>query len=119
MKTTDKQIIKKLTPEEAFQLIQQNSNNPDFIILDLRPPKKYIKAKIKNAINFDYNNENFDDNLEKLDKNKTYFIYCTFGLKSNITIELMEELSFREVYCINEGLIKWKNQGFEISYNTQ
>ena len=119
MKTTNKQIIKKLTPEKAFQLIQQNSNNPDFIILDLRPPKKYIKAKIKNAINFDYNNENFDDNLEKLDKNKTYLICCTFGLKSNITIEMMEELGFREIYCIDGGLIKWKNQGFEINYNTQ
>ena len=35
---TPTQIIKNVTPQEAFTLIQNNKNNPDFVILDVRTP---------------------------------------------------------------------------------
>lgn len=110
------QIIEDITPQEAFTLIQENQNhdNPDLVIIDVRTPEKFTQEHIENAINIDYQSENFRDELGKLDKTKTYLVYCT-GLSGDIgskTLDIMAELNFTEVYNIWGGLVMWKVKGF-------
>ena len=70
--------------------------------------------KFNNTIHLDYNDESFDNELEKLDRNKIYFVFCKRGLKSNITVELMEDLGFREVYGLVGGLIACQKKGYTL-----
>jgi len=62
--------------KDAYTLIQKNKGNPDFVILDVRTPAEFADEHIENAINLDYYSETFRDDLNKLDKTKTYLIYC-------------------------------------------
>jgi rhodanese-related sulfurtransferase len=105
------QIIENITPPEAFALIQDNHNNPDFVILDVRTPEEFADGHIENAINLDYYSETFQDELNKLDKNKTYLIYCRSGKRSSNALNIAGELEFREAYNMLGGIIEWKAEG--------
>jgi len=108
---TQIQITENITPEEAYILIQENKDNPNFVILDVRTPEEFLGEYIENAINLDYYSETFRDDLDKLDKNKTYLIYCRSGRRSENALNIMEELDFKEVYNMLGGITKWKSEG--------
>ena len=109
---TPTQIIEDITPQEAFTLIQENQGNPDFVIIDVRTPEEFAEEHIENAINIDFYSETFRDELNKLDRNKTYLVYCRSGRRSGNALNIMKELNFREVYNISGGIIEWKAKGF-------
>jgi len=108
---TQIQIIENITPEEAYILIQENKDNPNFLILDVRTPEEFLGEYIENAVNLDYYSDTFRNDLDKLDKNKTYLIYCRSGRRSENALNIMKELDFGEVYNILGGIIKWKSEG--------
>ena len=107
---TQIQIIENITPEEAYILIQENKDNPNFVILDVRTPEEFLGEYIENAVNLDYYSDTFRNNLDKLDKNKTYLIYCRSGRRSENALNIMKELDFREVYNMLGGIVKWKSE---------
>ena len=109
------QITENITPQEAFTLIQNNKNNPDFVIIDVRTPGEFAEGHIENAINIDYYSETFRDELNNLDKNKTYLIYCRSGGRSGNALDIMEELNFREVYNMSGGIRQWTAEGLPIT----
>ena len=111
LSTVQTQISKSITPEEASALIQENQGNPDFIIIDIQTPGKFAWEHIENATNLDYSSENFQDELDKLDKNKAYLIYCQNGAQSQSALDTMAELNFAEVYTISGGLDQWRAKG--------
>ncbi len=106
--------IEDITPQEAFILIQNNQNNPDFVIIDVRTPAEFAEEHIENATNIDFYSEAFQDMLNKLDKNKTYLIYCRSGARSGTALDIMAELNFREVYNISDGIVSWQSEGLPI-----
>ncbi len=105
------QVIKDVTPQEAFTLIQNNQNNLDFEIIDVRTPEEFGEGHIENAINIDFYSETFRDELDNLDKNKTYLIYCRSGGRSGKALTMMDELNFEEVYNISGGVVAWEAAG--------
>ncbi len=108
---TPKQIIEDITPGEAYDMIQNNKGNQDFVILDIRTPEEYIGGYIEDAINLDFYSETFRDELNKLDKDKKYLVYCRSGRRSGISLGAMEELGFREAYNMAGGIIQWEAEG--------
>jgi len=112
---TPAQIIEDITPQEAFALIQDNQNNPDFVIIDVRTPEEFAEGHIENAINLDYYSETFRDELNKLARSKTYLIYCRSGKRSSNALNIMGELGFREAYNVLGGIIEWKAEGLPIT----
>ncbi|TET17656.1 MAG: rhodanese-like domain-containing protein [Dehalococcoidia bacterium] len=108
---TPTQIIEDITPQEAFILIQDNLDNPDFVIIDVRTPEEFADEHIEKAINIDFLSETFRDELNTLDKNKTYLIYCRSGGRSGNALDIMAELNFREVYNMSGGIDQWKAEG--------
>jgi len=109
------QIIENITPPEAFALIQDNHNNPDFVILDVRTPEEFADGHIENAINLDYYSETFQDELDKLDKKKTYLIYCRSGKRSSNALNIAGELEFREAYNMLGGILEWQAEGLPLT----
>ncbi|GAH35330.1 unnamed protein product, partial [marine sediment metagenome] len=111
---TPAQISESITPQEAFTLIQEKQDNPDFVIIDIRTPEEFADGHIENAINIDYRSDTFQDELSQLDKNKTYLIYysCACGGIDRKTLNMMAELNFSEVYKISGGSDRWKAEGF-------
>lgn len=117
---TSTPITKSITPQEAFNLIQENKDNPHFVIIDIRTPEEFAQEHIEHAINIDFRSENFREELDKLDKDKTYLIYsqsdvlcpsCPVPDVASQTLNMMFMLNFREVYNISGGLARWKEEG--------
>ena len=103
--------IEDITPQEAFALIQDNQNNPDFVIIDVRTPAEFAEEHIENATNINFYSDTFRDTLNNLDKNKTYIVYCAVGGRSGSALDIMAELNFREAYNILGGINQWKVEG--------
>ena len=103
-----------VTAEEASALIEQNKENPDFIILDIRTPGEFNRGHIAGAQNMDFYNSDFDSNLEQLDKTKIYFVYCASGNRSGQAVNKMKSLSFQTVYNLSGGISSWANSGYDV-----
>ena len=85
------------------------------VLIDLRTNEE-IKSKgiIPGAIQIDYLAKGAEDTIAKLDKTKTYLIYCAGGGRSGECAGLMQKLGFKEVINLEKGFGDWKNKGFEI-----
>ncbi len=112
---TPVQIIEDITPQEAFTSIQENQNNADFVILDVRTAEEFASGYIEDALNIDFYSETFRDELDNLDKNKTYLVYCRSGVRSRGAVDIMEELGFKEVYNILGGMIEWQAEELPVT----
>ena len=108
---TPARVLVEVTPQEAYALIQDNRNNPDFVILDVRTPEEFAETHIEAAVNLDFYAESFRDELDRRDKSKTYLIYCRSDNRSGEALKIMGELGFREVYDMSGGIIAWEAEG--------
>ena len=108
------QIFKDTDVQEAFELIQRNQGNIDFIIIDVRTPEEFTEGYIENAINIDFYSETFKEELDRLDRGNTYFIYCRSGNRSGQAMEIMKDMGFQEVYNLSTGIVDWISAGLPI-----
>jgi rhodanese-related sulfurtransferase len=106
--------LRGVTPQEAIELVQRNKKNPDFVILDVRTPEEFQSGHIEGAINVDYYNPGFEVELGKLDRAKTYLVYCRTGSRSENTFAHMKELQFRQIYDLEGGITAWRAAGFSV-----
>jgi hypothetical protein len=60
--------VQDVTSQEAFNLIQENKNNPDFIILDVRTVSEFSDGHIEGALNIDVNLPSFREETGKLNR---------------------------------------------------
>ena len=111
--TPESQIF-DVTAAKAFEIIQENAGNPDFIIIDVRTPEEYQEGHIESAVNLDFNSEDFRVQMESLDKDKTYLVYCRTGRRSSGARDLMAELNFKEVYHMSGGISDWATSGLPV-----
>jgi rhodanese-related sulfurtransferase len=110
--TASTQILMNITAEESFDLIQDNLDNPDFVILDVRTEDEYAEGHIENSVNIDYYTNDFEQTIGELDKNKTYLVYCRSGNRSASVMNIMKQQGFKEVYNMLGGISVWESAGY-------
>jgi len=108
IQTKEEQVFKDIIPKDAYFLIRNNQGNQNFTIIDVRTPQEYSQGHLENAINLDYSSVGFKEGLMKLDKNKTYLIYCGTGRRSGLALDIMGELDFARVYNLSGGINSWQ-----------
>ncbi len=104
-------ISKNVSALEFQQLI--NDNN-EAIILDVRAPNELEQGVIGKVKHIDFYNDNFKEELGKLDRSKPVLIYCHSGGRSAIAMSHLHELGFSEVYNLQGGITEWSEAGLEI-----
>jgi rhodanese-related sulfurtransferase len=108
---TPGQVNDRITWCEAYDLVQENKDNPDFVILDVRTSEEFAAEHIENAVNINLNGPNFREAVNQLDKNKTYVVYCRTGVRAAEAAAIMKELGFKNVYDMG-GIEAWKEAGY-------
>ena len=103
-----------LPPKDAFELIQKNRGNSNFVILDIRTPEEFRDGHIEGAVNVDFRSENFGKEIDRLDRNKTYFVYCRTGNRSYDALNLMGPIGFRSIVRLAGDINGWKSAGLPI-----
>ncbi len=90
-------------------------NEKKSYLIDLRTDDELKnKGFIKGAVQIDYFKKDAEVVISKLDKKKTYLIYCAGGGRSGECAELMQKLGFLHVVNLEKGFDDWKKKGFEI-----
>lgn len=85
------------------------------VLIDLRTEDEIrSKGMIKGAMHLDFLAKDSETSISKLDKKKTYLIYCAGGGRSGDCAELMQRLGFKEIINLEKGFSDWKNKGYPI-----
>ena len=107
-------INKNVSPAEASALIQANQGKPDFTVIDVRTPAEHAAGYIDSARNIDLNSGNFREEINKLDRNGIYLLYCLTGMRSAAARDIMLELGFNRLYNLTGGFSGWKSAGLPV-----
>ena len=103
IENVDAATFKKLIDEKKSYLI------------DLRTDDELKnKGFIKGATQIDYFRKDAEMVIAKLDKSKTYLIYCAGGGRSGECAELMKKEGFTHVVNLEKGFDDWKKKGFDV-----
>ena len=96
--------------KEAKKLIEENKDNSNFIILDVRTQAEFAEKKIdEKAVNIDLESPKFTVEINKLDKTKTYLVYCRTGRRSSEASKIMSENGFTQIKNMDGGTVEWFN----------
>lgn len=101
--------------ETVYELKKRlQEKRTDEVLLDVRTPEEFRAGHIPGAVNLDVENPNFSLELQKLDKNKTYIVFCRSGNRAWLAAQEMLQQQFKVVYS-KEGISAWVRAGFELS----
>ena len=98
--------IQSLTPAE-FKALSERTKG---IIIDVRNKEEFDFAHIPNAIQIGVESADFKTQIDSLDKNKSYFVYCGIGKRSATAISIMQTEGFKNVFGLQGGFLEWKKQ---------
>ena len=104
------QLMSSKESLDAVSFNQKILSTDSGVVLDVRTPGEYAQGYINRAVNINYNGGDFENTVDKLDKNKTYFVYCYAGGRSGKAARYMRSNGFTKVYELNDGLVSWNSQ---------
>lgn len=78
-----------------FQKAFANEESP--VLLDVRTPGEFNQGNIKGALNMDFYGANFQEQLKKLPKDKTIYVYCASGNRSAKAARMLSEMGYKTV----------------------
>jgi rhodanese-related sulfurtransferase len=94
--------------EETFR--KKLQEDEDAVLLDVRTPVENQMVRIPNSVLIDINNPNFAEEINKLDRKKSYYVYCRSGSRSFHAGNYMLRVGFEKVYNLLPGIIEWKGE---------
>ncbi|MES2799958.1 MAG: rhodanese-like domain-containing protein [Bacteroidota bacterium] len=78
------------------------------IVIDVRTPEETSQGIIKGcSMEINYNGDQFQSEIGKLDKSKTYIVYCRSGGRSAGAAQYMVDNGFTSVYNLAGGVNSW------------
>ena len=91
--------------EKKFARLMKKQNA---VLLDVRTKEEYQEGHIPGALLIDVNKQDdFLQQVQKLDKSKKYLLYCRSGKRSEKALVLMKENGFRKIYHLQDGFEGW------------
>ena len=99
--------IPNLDSDSFEKMLNEDKNS---VLLDVRTLGENKALRIPNAKLIDIHKPNFLDQIEKLNRSKTYFIYCRSGGRSYTACKQMKNIGFEKVYNLKGGIISWRGE---------
>ncbi len=96
----------KLTATAFSDKLKQS---PTATLIDVRTPEEFSQGHIQNAVNYDWNGNQFEQQVAPLDKSKPLYVYCLSGGRSSAAASKLRSDGFKEVYELEGGMMKWRS----------
>lgn len=100
--------ISVITPTEFKEKSVNNT------IIDVRTPQEFSEGHIEGAVNINYFDKTFLDQIAKYEKNEPLFIYCKSGNRSGQASKKMADLGFKQIYDLEGGILNWVKNNNEV-----
>jgi rhodanese-related sulfurtransferase len=86
-------------------------NEKKAIVIDVRTPTEWQEGVIEGTTLFiDFKSSNFEQEIAKLDKSKTYVVYCRSGGRSAGASQVMIDKGFKNVINMEGGIMSWNGK---------
>jgi len=99
--------VENLDAESFKKKLKEDKNS---VLLDVRTPMEHNMVRIPNSILIDIYSPSFPQEIEKLDKAKSYYIYCRSGNRSFHAGNFMLGAGFEKVFNLEPGIIGWNGE---------
>lgn len=86
------------------------TENKDVQLIDVRTPEEFGEGHIEGAENIDFYSDNFQNEFDKLDKEKPVYLYCRSGVRSNQSAQKLSEMGFKEIYDLEGGFLNYNKK---------
>lgn len=80
-------------------------------LVDVRTPEEYGEGHLPEAVNINFNADDFVDMAAKLDKSKPILVYCLSGGRSAKAAALISKKGAEQVYNLDGGITAWIKAG--------
>lgn len=86
-------------------------SDTDIVIIDVRTPDEWSKGYITGTDMFiNINADNFEDQIQSLDKTQKYIVYCRSGNRSSKACSIMSRNGFTNLYNLSGGINNWNGE---------
>lgn len=83
------------------QTFKEELENRSGVVIDVRTPGEYEAGHLAETdYLIDFLSDDFDKEIENLDKDQTYYLYCRSGNRSGKAMNKMLDAGFQEVYNV-------------------
>ena len=110
-KNTEQMIQKENNSFEQISLesFKEELESWETILIDVRKKEEQEKYWVvsDNQLHIIYWEDNFEEEILKLDKTKKYLIYCWHGVRSTAARDLMQENGFSWAKDLEGGIDTW------------
>ncbi len=99
-----------------LRMLQAQEN---VIIIDSREQNEFNVSHILEAIFIGYDHFSIEEFSEKItDKNTPIVVYCTLGIRSEITADKLIKAGYTQVKNLYGGICEWKNKDYKVMDST-
>lgn len=103
--------VEVLEPQAFIERVKADTSA---IILDVRQPEEFAEGHLAQAINLDWLNQTvFINGLAKLNKQKTYYVYCRSGRRSQAAAGKLKAEGF-QVIDLKGSYLHWVELGLPV-----
>lgn len=110
MNTSNSTFSKTFENLDAAEFESGILKDPETVILDVRTEEEFLSGHIPGALSLDITGGNFSSTLEKLDKMKSYYVYCRSGARSASACYVMAKTGFQKVYNLEGGIMSYEGK---------
>jgi len=100
-------MVENLDSKTFDQLLKEDDNA---VLIDVRTPMEHRMIRIPNSLLIDIYNPAFLEEIDKLERDKNYYLYCRSGNRSYIAGTEMIKMGFKKVYNLQPGIIGWTGE---------
>lgn len=90
-------------PEKFNELMQ----SADAVVIDVRPEAELVEGEIEGHITINFFDPSFQEEIDKLERNKTYLLHCRSGNRSGKACAMMSQMGFEKLYNLDGGIQAW------------
>ena len=79
----------------------------DSLLIDVRGPNEIKQGAIPGHKMINVSKPTFKEEVRKLDKSKSYFLYCRSGMRSAHACRIMYDMGFKNLNNLRGGIMAW------------
>lgn len=103
----EEQRIELISASDFEQKMAENKGQ----IIDVRTPKEFNAGHIDGAVNMHVYDKDFEQRVDKLEKDKRVYVYCKVGGRSAEAVETLKAKGFTEIFELEGGMDAWSEAG--------
>jgi len=103
--------MKQITAEAIRKILDKDQS---YVLLDVRSAEEIARGKIAGSTHLPMDEIAGKINSLIPDKNTKIIVYCLSGSRSFIAAEILENLGYKNVFDMANGLLAWRARGYSL-----